>query len=148
MKELHERLGTTPFHQWVVQRTKWNVKVFIKGQKCIDHDKERTQELCIIFDKRCIKKTFLSPCITWQNKVVSWDGRQPCRWILDGTDFSTPGHQRCLSSISMWSKMPSLPSPANVKTWNKHRQCSLCGYNCCTMLHNWLLPVLPKNRAV
>ena len=31
----------------------------------------------------------------------------------------------------------TLPAPANLKTWNKHPlgQCSLCGYNCCTMLH-------------
>ncbi|XP_072025306.1 uncharacterized protein [Amphiura filiformis] len=31
----------------------------------------------------------------------------------------------------------TLPSPANLKTWNKHPlgQCTLFGYNCCTMLH-------------
>ena len=85
------------------------------------------------------KNTYLSPCKAWQNKVVSWDGRQPCRWIQDGTDFSTPGHQRHLSNIPN-AIQDTLPSPAKLKTWSKHPlvQCFHCGYNCCTMLHNYL----------
>ena len=110
---------------------------FIKGQKHIDQMTKREHRSSVSsLTKDYQKNTYLSPCMECQNKVVSWEGKQPCRWTLDGTDFSTPDHQRCFK-FDLNAMQDTLPSPTNFKIWNKHPlgQCFLCGYNYCTMLH-------------
>ena len=72
------------------------------------------------------------------------------------------GHQKCLSPISMRSKIPCLHLPTLKQGINTLGQCLLCGYKCCTMLHifnccqyslrtgryNWHYMVLRENASM
>ena len=127
------------------------VRVLSKDKSALTRwQRENTWALCHLWQRKYQKNTYLSPCMAWQSKCVYWDGRQPWWWILDGTDFSTPGHQRCLSSISMLSKILCLHLPTKRHGTNTHlvsvsfaattAQCCIinyCQYSLGTRWYNW-----------
>ena len=132
----------TPTLQWVVQRVNWTSRsgFYQRTKVHWPDDKERTQELCIIFDKRYIRR--IPTCLLVQ---LLYGMAKQCRFLGWETVMQIDtGWDRLLYSWSpemlkfdLNATQDTLPSLANLKTWNKHPlgQCSLCGYNCCTMLH-------------
>ena len=109
----------------------------IKGQQRIDQmTKRETGALYHLWQKKYQKNIYLSPSMAWQNKAkfLGWETamQMDTRWNSLLYSWSPEMLKFYLNAIQ-----DTLPSPANLKTWNKHPlgQCSLCGYNCCTMLH-------------
>ena len=91
----------------------------IKGQKRIDQITKRVHRRAVLSLTKDISEEHLVLVSLYgmAKKVVFWDGRQPYRWTLDGTDFFTPGNQRCKFYLNVIQD--TLPSHANLKTWNK-----------------------------
>ena len=110
---------------------------FIKGQKRID------QMTKIEHSPNSVSS--LTRDISEEHLIVSLYGMVKGRFL--GWETAMQMDTRWNKLLYSWSPdmlkfylnaiQDTLPSPANLKTWNNHSlgQCSLCGYNCCTLLH-------------
>ena len=136
VKELHERERHLFINELCRGQIGRQGLGFIKGQKRFNKMTEREHRSSV---------SSLTKDVSEEQLLVSLYGMAKQGRLL-GWETAMQMDTRCNILLYSWSPemlkfylnaiQDTLPLPANLKKWNKHLlgQCSLCGYNCCTML--------------
>ena len=137
VKELHERERHLFINELCRGQTGRQGLGSIKGQQRIDQMTKREHRSSVSSLTKEISEEHLLVSLygmAKQGRFLGWETamQMDTRWNSLLYSWSPEMLKFYLNAIQ-----DTLPSPANLKTWNKHPlgQCSLCGYNCCTMLH-------------